>query len=202
MNAFTDFILTLKYPPNPNRSLDDSLPRSVPGHGNPRIGFNIFKNVPVTGSRFVCASCHRLPLGTSLQVQVISDQASKVPHLRNIYEKLGRDRFGESDEDPLHRKGGFGLFHHGSLSLVDFLSVTAGRLEENQPDMTAFLSSFSTGTFPCVGRQVTVGRNATLDQLSTLDVLIGQAGLSNCDVVAKGRAYGEPAGFLYDPANG
>ncbi len=201
MDAFTDFILTVKYPPNPNRLLDDSLPRSVPGHGNPRVGFNIFKNVPVAAGNRVCTSCHRLPLGTSLGVLVIADQATKIPHLRNVYEKLGRDRFGESDEDPLHRKGGFGIFHHGSLSLVDFLSLAAGGLEENQPDMTAFLSSFSTGTFPCVGRQVTVDRNATLDQLSTLDVLIGQAGLSKCDVVAKGRAYGEPAGFLYDPAS-
>lgn len=205
MDAFTDFIDTVEYPPNPHRLLDDSLPTSIPGHGNPQVGEDIFLNVPVGAGDFACTSCHQLPLGTDHAVLVIADQATEVAQLRNLYEKLGRDRFDAGEtvkEAPHHRKGGFGIFHHGALGLVDFLELAAVRIGSNLPDLTAFLTSFSSGTYPCVGRQVSFGPDPTSEQWTTISVLLGQAQLERCDVIAKGHVQGKAVGYVYDVAGG
>src|SRR6185369_11742493 len=57
MQAFTDFILTVKYPPNPIRALDNA------GTAQQNAGETFFNNTAVDGP-FQCVFCHALPLGT------------------------------------------------------------------------------------------------------------------------------------------
>ena len=54
MQAFTDFILQVTYPPNPIRALDNSLTEDE------RIGRNFFLNSDPSDSTFTCNGCHVL----------------------------------------------------------------------------------------------------------------------------------------------
>lgn len=202
MDAFTAFMLTAEFPPNPHRLLNDELPLSIPGHGNPNLGSFIFRDRPVQGDNSRCTTCHALPLGTSHLLQPIEEQSIEVAHLRNVYEKLGLDRFELSVEPRGNLKGGFGTQHHGSFSLDLFLRLVAPRLRQNQRDMTAFLVSFSSGTFPCVGRQVSFDDSSSVEERTTLDILIAQADLERCDVIASGRIGDMAVGYFYEQTTG
>jgi YVTN family beta-propeller protein len=115
MDAFADFILQVTYPPNPIRNLDNSLTTEQ------AAGASFFTNRvvnPTTGTaqeapvdRFHnCEGCHTLdPKGNSgasahpgffgtdgkLSFEFES-QTFKVPHLRNVYAKVGM--FGSSPD--------------------------------------------------------------------------------------------------------
>jgi DNA-binding beta-propeller fold protein YncE len=102
MNAYADFILQVTYPPNPFRNLDNSLTASQQ-EGRDRY----FSPVEFGGdgtSHNACNSCHHLdPDGNSqynvqfpgffgtdgLTVKVPFPQDFKVPHFRNLYQKVG-----------------------------------------------------------------------------------------------------------------
>src|SRR5690606_15770166 len=112
MQAFTEFQLQVMYPPNPIRALDDSL--NADQQAGRDFFFNnesfFFPGEPL----FTCATCHvtdrdgnaehGVPrpgfFGSDGQV-VLGEfsQTFKVPHLRNLYTKVGA--FGYPDEDPL-----------------------------------------------------------------------------------------------------
>jgi DNA-binding beta-propeller fold protein YncE len=104
MQAFTDFILQVTYPPNPNRNLDNSL---TPDQQAGRDVF--FAHTPdgteIPSDTFHnCNGCHVLDPQGNAQFGVAkpgffgSDgrysfeqetQFAKVPHLRNLYQKVG-----------------------------------------------------------------------------------------------------------------
>src|SRR5262249_30532407 len=82
MQAFTDFILTVRYPPNPIRALDDVATSTQ------AAGENFFTTQIVDAK--TCNGCHSLPLGTGgLSSFEGEPQEFKVPHLRNLYQKVG-----------------------------------------------------------------------------------------------------------------
>ncbi len=104
MQAFTDFILQVTYPPNPIRNLDNSL---TPDQ---QAGRSIFFNQTPTGAELPsdtfhnCNGCHVLDPSGNAAFGVAkpgffgSDgrysfeqetQFVKVPHLRNMYQKVG-----------------------------------------------------------------------------------------------------------------
>jgi DNA-binding beta-propeller fold protein YncE len=98
MAAFADFILQVTYPPNPNRNLDNSLTASQ------AEGRDIFLNRPIESTGNSCSTCHHLdPLGNEdlgvqapgffgtagLSALVAFPQEMKVPHFRNLYQKVG-----------------------------------------------------------------------------------------------------------------
>jgi DNA-binding beta-propeller fold protein YncE len=98
MEAFADFALQLTYPPNPHRALDNSLTSAQ------QRGRDLFFTAPRTLGGLTCESCHRLDpagnaafgvdspgfFGTAGEYQgVLLDQTLKIPHLRNLYQKLG-----------------------------------------------------------------------------------------------------------------
>src|SRR6185369_14868183 len=97
MQAYTDFILQVTYPPNPIRALDNSL---TPDEN---AGKNFF-NGPISDSLQNCNGCHRLApqanesfgvdkpgfFGTDGQSSFENEtQHLKIPHLRNMYQKVG-----------------------------------------------------------------------------------------------------------------
>ena len=104
MQAFTDFILQVTYPPNPIRSLDNSLT------ADEQVGRAFFFNQLADGTEVPsdtfhnCNGCHVLDPQGNAQFGVAkpgffgSDgrysfeqetQFLKVPHLRNLYQKVG-----------------------------------------------------------------------------------------------------------------
>ncbi len=140
MQSFTDFILQVTYPPNPIRALDNSL---TPDQ---QAGYELFTGTREFDGARTCNGCHTLdPDGNpgdatpgffganGLLSFDFQPQVFKVPHLRNVYQKVGM--FGISDAaifDPVTNPGapslpgylegptgdqirGFGILHDGSL---------------------------------------------------------------------------------------
>jgi hypothetical protein len=122
MRAFTDFILQVAYPPNPVRNLDDSLT------ADQQAGREVFfasrpdgRELPSDTFRN-CNGCHVLDRQGNAQHGVASpgffgsegaysfeaeSQFFKVPHLRNMYQKVGM--FGMARTFSPGDRPGFGL---------------------------------------------------------------------------------------------
>jgi YVTN family beta-propeller protein len=140
MDAFTNFILQVRYPPNPNRPLDNALaPDQEAGRElfdavNCGIPACLDGNCPV----LTCVSCHVIDPsanpGTAMPGMFGTDgrssfdfnpQLVKTPHLRNMYQKVGM--FGMAENPGLlggdfgfkgDQVRGFGFLHDGSVDTV------------------------------------------------------------------------------------
>ncbi|MDH5326044.1 MAG: hypothetical protein OEY58_11330 [Gammaproteobacteria bacterium] len=142
MQAYTDFALQIMYPPNPIRNLDNSMTASQ------QAGYERFVGEK-SDTFFTCEECHTLNpqgnaehnvdrpgfFGTSgfYNAGRIVPQIFKVPHLRNMYQKVGMFGFAQTPElipnintgSPNPHMGdqirGFGFNHDGSNpSVFDF----------------------------------------------------------------------------------
>ncbi len=140
IKAFTDFVLQISYPPNPNRRIDNVL---TPDQD---VGRQLFDTVncgipsapELNGAVLTCASCHTIDpnanpsssapglFGSSgLTSFDFSPQLFKAPHLRNLYQKVGM--FG-NPENPGFLGGdngfkgdqvrGFGFLNDGNVDTV------------------------------------------------------------------------------------
>lgn len=199
MQAFSDFILTVQYAPNPNQNLDRSFPNPSTGP-SPERGRIAFQGTPLDGP-FRCADCHTLPAGTNgLLVNRFALQESqdmKVPHLRNLYEKTGFEL------TPGEKKRGFGFIHDGSVpTLFDFLRLPVFSFGSNDAlrrDVEAFILAFDTGMAPAVGAQRTVhaGNKSSPATIAWIDLMTAQDAAGNCDLVVKGVQGGAARGWVY-----
>jgi hypothetical protein len=130
MQTFMDFVLQITYPPNPIRQLDNAL------RPDEAEGQRFFFLDPGADLVAPCASCHRLApesgfFGSGGESVFEGEQDFKVPHLRNVYQKVGL--FGMPDTpfgsgNATHQGDqirGFGFFHDGSVDTVTrFLNAT------------------------------------------------------------------------------
>lgn len=220
MQTFTDFAMSLHMPPNPFRGADDTMPASiaVPAYdggattGNPRTGEQLFRNVATDAGLFTCEDCHAMPTGTSNQlfngVLEMDTQDFKIPHLRNMYEKVGLLTFrtggqtGGPTNDAAHeQRSGFGVLHDGSVSLKEFLAADLFLLSEaDENDVFAFMLAFPTGSPPCIGQQVTLSfRNRTdAPALARIATLLAQAQQGRCDLIVKGTRGGVAKGWVHE----
>jgi len=211
MDTFAEFIMTVALPPNPHRGSDDSLPDSVDlsafaaPPGDPGRGAQLFANRQVEG--LSCTSCHAAPHGTSFAVVSAGGaQDFEVAQLRNTYEKIGfgvmRTEVGfVANSAALEQKSGFGVLHGGGFSLLEFIIRTDfNQAPGDAEDLAAFVMSFPTGTFPCVGRQQTV-TSATLGQVfQGFVALLAQARLGRCDLIARGTVDDADFGWAFERA--
>jgi hypothetical protein len=147
MEDFTDFILELTYPPNPIRSLDDSLT------SDQQAGRDHFLDIDAAGPGLSCQTCHTLDrqgnaqygvdhpgfFGSSgLNVGGENGLSFKVAHFRNLYQKVGM--FGMADAFPQFFPGdngfkgdqvrGFGYTHDGAADTVFRFTQSVG-FEQN-----------------------------------------------------------------------
>jgi cytochrome c peroxidase len=137
LQAFTDFILEVMYPPNPIRNLDNSLT------ARQQLGFDVFFGPktffdPLGAGTLACNECHTLDPdnnaglttkpglfgSNTLSAEIAAPQNTKTPHLRNLYQKVGKFGFPVS---PLwlpspgagvslgEQVRGFGFGHDGSF---------------------------------------------------------------------------------------
>ncbi|MCY1039825.1 hypothetical protein OV208_00735 [Corallococcus sp. bb12-1] len=224
MQKFSDFILQVAYPPNPIRNLDNSLTSSQ------QAGRDFFVN---TTSFFQgsCEACHRVDInanpgegpfkgffGTDGKSSFDAEPLfPKVPHLRNMYQKVGMFGagfpFGNTPTDPFLgdqvRGIGFnsdgaiptlflfnsGFDFHPIFNAVGIPDTPAGF--QAKKDLEQYMFAFETNLAPIVGQQVTLtSTNATVAG-PRIDLLVARANAGECDLVAKGRAGTYEMGFVY-----
>jgi YVTN family beta-propeller protein len=214
MQVYAEFALEITYPPNPIRALDNSLTTDQ------AAGRNIYLNDFTTGGGVLtCNDCHVLNVteghfGTSGLSSVEGSDISqefKIPHLRNMYQKVGK--FGVSGKfaPPMAPSGpqikGFGFMHDGGMDTLDnFLS---GSVFEFDPDPTVnsqkrgqvvdFVMAMDSELAPIVGQQITLSADSGLDVSSRIDLLRARAQATNpveCDLIVKGVIDGQIRGAL------
>jgi YVTN family beta-propeller protein len=192
MDAFARFVLTVRYPPNPNQRLDRRMDREQ------QAGFEFFTGPFLSGAGQVnCEGCHSLPLGTNRLINFENIQVGrdmKTAHLRNLYQKVGRFNV------PGPQISGFGLLHDGTLdTVVNFLRLDTfffpGKTEEEK-DVTrrlleSYIMAFDTGMAPAVGRQLTISGELREKDRQLIDLLMTRAAAGDCDLTA--RAWEEKA---------
>lgn len=209
MMSYRTFIHSIQFEPNPNQNIDRSFPTSFPtrnGIGNAAAGRNTFINEFYTG-QLTCNTCHTLPTGT---VRIIIPAAAldesqdfKVPHLRNVYQKLNVD-FSSGAQS----RSGYGIIHDGiDPDLFTFLSRDVFDRFSNDTvrkrNLDAFVQCFDTGTAPAVGytRTITQANAATAKVTQDWTLLEAQAAAGNIDLIVKGTLDRQTHGLIYDLAS-
>ena len=203
IDAFTTFVRTLTYPPNPNENQDRTMPNPATGPSAAR-GAQFFNTVPFDGGVFSCNQCHTASPGfgsgtNKLIIPAIAlgeSQDFKVPQLRGEYQKLGLLNA------PGEQISGFGFIHDGSIAtLFDFLHAPVFNFQSDSQrrDVEQFVLAFDTGTAPAVGLEITVnGSNKTTTSTTDrINLLMSQASAGNCDLVVRGIYNGAPRAFLF-----
>ena len=204
MEAFARFLFTVRYPPNPFQELDRSMTSAQ------AAGHALFTEDNGIDSGIVnCVNCHTLPMGTNRRVNFdggaenrgdgLSGRDFKVPHLRNLYQKIGRF------DDPGPQISGFGFSHDGSIDTVptfldddvfDFPGDNFLEQRARQREVAEFVMAFDTGMAPIVGRQVTLGASPSPAAMDRLDLLVARAQAGDCDLVARALVDGVQRGWL------
>jgi YVTN family beta-propeller protein len=229
MSDFTDFALEIALPPNPVANLDGTLT------GAQADGLDFFNNNQ-SDVVATCNGCHNLDpangfFGTGGLASFENEtQTVKVPHLRNMYQKVGM--FGMPDapffvpggdnSDQGDQVRGFGFLHDGSTdtafrffraSVFAVAPPLFGFSNDGQrQDMEEFMLAFPSDIAPIVGQQITDDGSANPDRDTRIGRLKTQAttafvskflggNVTECDLVVKGLVAGETRGYLYDGAN-
>jgi len=217
MTAYTNFINTIAYQPNPNQNLDRSLPASLslPDYskpGDPQTGEDTFLNTITSVTGHTCNFCHTANPGpgTNGLIDPTGDQRIGQPmkhsQLRNMYQKTNA-KFGKGTVSV----NGFAFTNDGhDTGLIEFFG---GPLFQTPPlqgddqlkaDMEAYMLCFDTGTAPAVGysRTLTAASVNTPQAQSDWSTLQSQAAAGNIDLIANGAVQGQIHGLLYLPDTG
>jgi len=233
MQNFATFILQNTYPPNPIRNLDNSLTADQQAGKNFFMG--ITKGAP-SDTLKTCNGCHVLDATGNSQYSVArpgffgtdgqssfenETQLFKVPHLRNLYQKVGK--FGMSPEplfpaDPTPFMGdqirGFGFLHDGSIdtlfrfhgaAVFDQSAINPGGIPQGaagaaiRNQLTAFMLAFDNNLAPIVGQQITLTSSNSAVAGPRITLLESRAAAGECDLVAQAIVKGQVTGFLYNP---
>jgi DNA-binding beta-propeller fold protein YncE len=238
LDAFADFMLQVTYPPNPIRPLDNSLtPFQEAGR---QLFSSVNCGIPAACAgepgcpTLRCISCHELDpnsnpgtaapgfFGTSgFSSFAFNPQLFKIPHLRNLYTKVGRfgsppiPGFLNSDNgDQGDQIRGIGFLHAGDFDTVfrfhhglsfseevngpgggGFPIGPAGDVQRRQVE--AFIMAFPSNHAPIVGQQITLAATSTLAVNARVDLLRQRADAGECDLVAKTEVLDTEVGFVY-----
>ncbi len=224
MQRFTDFVLTMQYPPNPLKALNDSQQtywKQGLSNGDFADGEFFYFNTPTDGGS-TCNTCHTVDLnagffgGDGRSTFEGETQEFKVPHLRNMYQKVGM--FGMPTAGGIPGGGftgdqvrGFGVLHDGGIdTLFRFVSAnvfnfpgTPAEQDALRREVEEFMLTLDAGLAPIVGQQLTI----TPENFSNGDVharhalLVAQADAGDCELISKGVFNGVPRGALYLGSN-
>ncbi len=227
MQAFTDFILQVTLPPNPVRAIDNTLnPAQAAGQAfffGPRLSDGTAGNFLGQQLGFTCEGCHRLEpglghFGTDGRASFENEeQIIKIPHLRNLYQKVGM--FGVLDvagELPLNQPfqgpqiRGFGFLHDGTVDTLfrffnatvfngQFSSQSGFQNNTQKRNVEQYMLAFDTNLAPIVGQQITLTDSNAGVTNPRIDVLIARGAANECDVIVKGAVDGEARGWMRDP---
>jgi len=218
MDLFTDFILDVFYPPNPNRNLDNtSHSLSV----SEATLLNTYNNSTTDSGVATCNDCHEFNLAAGLfgsdrgRSFENETQHFKIAHLRNIYQKVGMFGMiqvpfvGAGNNGHLgNQVRGFGMLHDGSIDTVfRFLDATVFNLSTQQrADLEQFIFQMPSNLAPIVGQQITLDSTNGATVGGRIDLLIARAkacfnvagtpGDTECDLVVKGFDGSDDRGWV------
>jgi DNA-binding beta-propeller fold protein YncE len=198
MQQFSDFMLQVLEPPNPNRQLNDTLVGSaLAGQaafftcgGDPNTQVNCpppddANPDPIrTDTVEDCDGCHTLNPGLGLfgasgfESFEGEPQHAKVPHYRNLYTKVGMFSVGIPLGSDQVR--GFGFLHDGGIdTLFSFHSAPVFALTNQQKlDLEQFGLQSYTDLAPIVGQQVTLTSTNGAVANPRIDLMIQRAAAS------------------------
>jgi DNA-binding beta-propeller fold protein YncE len=216
MQTFTNFALTLMPRPNPIRNLDNSRtaaqtrglaffmgcdgmdtlsgqPSQCGPDGQPLGAGHFADGIPAQNVGFPCQGCHTLDpsqgfFGTNGESSFENlPQTNKVPHLRNVYDKIGMfgmpatslvntgnnanqgaqiSGFGFTNEgsvDTMFRFLQGIVFNSGFNGLTGFSGNSQSTPDQQRSDVEQFLLAFDSDVAPIVGQQITLdANNATI----------------------------------------
>jgi hypothetical protein len=239
MQRFTDFQLQVQLPPNPVRNLDNSLNSAQAAGAAFYFGARRSDGTTTSAdSGFNCNGCHVVNsaqgfFGTDGRASFEGiTQIFKIPHLRNIYTKIGMFGFPDSRFFDLNESGnlgdqvrGFGLTNDGVVDTVDrFLSAIVFRNNllgpgvgipdaQTRRNLEQYVLAFDTDLAPIVGQQITLTNTNSTVVNPRVDLLIARArapfnskvlggAVTECDLVAKVAFGGRVHGYLYEVASG
>lgn len=205
MDALSEFLLRLASPPNPVRSLDNSL---TPVQARGRDHFLASR----TSGAGPCVACHRIdPAKGQAGTDGMSSfdgfpQLYKIAPLRAAYTKVGM--FGMPEiplvraSDPGHTGDqirGFGFSTDGAFdTLLRFqraVVFTFSGGDAQRREIAEFLLAFDSDFAPIVGQQATLRGDSAPDAHARVDLLLARAATGECDVVVHGNVRGEPRGW-------
>jgi mono/diheme cytochrome c family protein len=207
MTSFARFSLQLTYPPNPNTALDNSLTTEQ------TAGKSVYNN-KLSDGLATCNGCHKLDpakgrFGTDGTMSFEGPRLTedfKIPHLRNLYQKIGMfARNFPSSAATGDQIRGFGFENGGAQgTLSGFFDTLVFRAmsatDRNQIEQ--FLLVFPSNMNPVVGQQVTVspGNADQADVLGRVNLLVQRALIKapvpECKLVAKGVIGGQQRGWV------
>jgi hypothetical protein len=199
MTEFTEFVASLTPSPNPFRLIDNTLPSTFPGGGNPQTGETLYKVTKLDAGLITCNQCHLLPTGTNGTLTsddlILDSQSMKIAQLRNMFEKTGLDHASSENTR------GFGYTHDGAIdTLMTFLQFPGFNFTNNaqRQNVVAFLMCLSTDTHSGVGTQVTLASAQDVaDNAGLIDQMTMLADANQVGLVVKGVVGGEQRGYAY-----
>ncbi len=230
MFSFGDFALTLTLPPNPVRGLDNSLSGEQQAGRDLYTGTRRMDGSPIdftgdpNGDGFTCEGCHRLDpaqgfFGTGRHASFeAEEQIVKIPHLRNMYQKVGMFGMPAGDffnpGDNAHKGDqvrATGFLHDGSAdTLFRFFQATVFNSnfgvgfvsDQERRDMEAFMLAFDSDLAPVVGQQITLPDTQDAAANGRVDLLLARADIpfvsqilggtvTEADIVVSGVVVGE-----------
>jgi DNA-binding beta-propeller fold protein YncE len=232
MQALTDFNLQVMYPPNPIRNLDNSLTPDQQAGRDFFFNNKAFLNFGLDFSLVGCEECHVVDreanaefgierpgfFGSDGQVVLAEfSQTLKVPHLRNLYTKVGM--FGFADMVPFFNtpnvpfydgthKGdqirGFGYNHDGAVDTpprffnVFLFAPEAFQTLQQEQQVSNFLFAMDSNLYPIVGQQTTLTKTNAASAGPRIDLLRARADGGECELVAKTWLGGVEFGLFYE----
>ncbi|VAW50851.1 FIG00841528: hypothetical protein [hydrothermal vent metagenome] len=204
MDAFSNFILQVMYPPNPNRPLDNSLTPMQ------QAGSTFFFTSRATAG-LLCNACHVVDpaqgfFGGDGKIGITAGvQEMKVPHFRNLYQKVGMLGIPQMDGifigDTLHQGDqvrGYGFTHDGSLDTMDNFhnAQVFGTTIQDRRDIEQFMHASDSNLRPIVGQQITLSSINATAVLPRIQLITSQMDVDNNEVVVKGRINNVQRGWL------
>ena len=207
MDAFTNFILQVNYPPNPNRPLDNSLTPMQ------QAGSDFFFTRPTTAGFLTCNACHVVDpangfFGSSgLMSFEAETQDFKIPHLRNLYQKVGM--FGMPQSDPSFiipgdgifmgdQIRGFGFTHDGSTDTLKRFHAAPlfNTTDADQQNLEQFMLAMDSNLKPIIGQQVTFSASNAAAALARVQLLFNRMDAGDNEVVVKMNIAGQQRGAM------
>jgi hypothetical protein len=219
MQKFATFALQIRMPPNAVRNLDNSL------SGGQQNGFSVWNDQDLLSditnnfSAVRCNDCHTIDPAkgffgsNSAKSKVVEpSQNFKIPHLRDLYQKVGMfgPTIGGANRGDQIR--GFGFQHDGSIDTMKifldspeepgFFNVT----NQQKIDLEAFMLAFPGDLAPIVGQQITLTATSPAAVGTRIDLLIARSGaaftslilggtVTECDLIVKGSVGGVARGW-------
>jgi len=204
MDAFASFMVQVMYPPNPNRPLDSSMTAAQ------QAGSDFFFNAPATAG-IICNTCHVIDpsqgfFGGDGKIGITAGvQEMKVPHFRNLYQKVGMFGIPQMDGifigDATHKGDqirGFGFTHDGSLDTLDKFhnAILFNTTIDDRRNLEQFLHAADSNLAPIVGQQITLNSANSFSAISRIQLMAEQMDANRNEVMVKARIDNQQRGWF------